>query len=68
VARFQSRSLIVRLRCGNAGFTNSEGAYGARPVKAIVVMCWSEGNEAATSRRDAWKWDQYRDRQQRWIV
>lgn len=42
---------------------------GRSPGKGdAVVMCWCEGNEAATSRQDAWKWKQYRDHRQAWIV
>src|SRR4051794_3334939 len=42
---------------------------GRSPGKGdAVVMCWSEGNEAAVSRHDAWKWKQYQDRRQAWIV
>jgi hypothetical protein len=43
--------------------------FGRSPGKGdAVVMCWSEGNEVATSRHDAWKWKQHRDRRQAWIV
>ena len=42
---------------------------GRSPGKGdAVVMCWSEGNAAAVSRHNAWKWEKYRDRPQRWIV
>jgi hypothetical protein len=39
---------------------------GRSPGKGdAVVMCWSEGNQAAMSRHNAWKWETPR---QRWIV
>src|SRR5437588_12720638 len=42
---------------------------GRSPGKGdAAVMAWSEGNAAATSRRDAWKWEKYRDRRQAWIA
>src|SRR4051794_41152283 len=42
---------------------------GRSPGKGdAVVMCWSEGNAAAVSRQNAWKWERYRGQPKRWIV
>jgi hypothetical protein len=42
---------------------------GRSPGKGdAVVMAWSEGNAAAASRHNTWKWERYKNRRQAWIV
>jgi hypothetical protein len=58
-----------RLKDGTSGFGNLRQRLGRSPGKGdAVVKAWSEGNAAAVSRHNAWRWEQYRDRRQAWIV
>src|SRR5436305_10506514 len=60
----------LKSKDGSSGFGNLRQRPGRSPGKGdAVVMCWSEGNAAAVSRHNAWKWEKYRHRPQResWI-
>jgi hypothetical protein len=64
-----TRGILLESKDGSSGFGNLRQRLGRSPGKGdAVVMAWSEGNEAAVSRHNAWKWEKHRDRPQRWIV
>jgi len=64
-----ARGIVLESKDGSSGFGNLRQRLGRSPGKGdAVVMAWSEGNAAAVSRHNAWKWEKYRDRPQRWIV
>jgi len=59
--------VLLESKDGSSGFGNLRQRLGRSPGKGdAVVMAWSEGNQAAVSRHNAWKWEKYRP--QRWIV
>ena len=61
-----ARGILLESKDGSSGFGNLRQRLGRSPGKGdAVVMAWSEGNAAAVSRHNAWKWERPR---QRWIV
>jgi hypothetical protein len=64
-----ARGILLESKDGSSGFGNLRQRLGRSPGKGdAVVMAWSEGNAAAASRHNAWKWEKYRERRQAWIV
>jgi len=64
-----ARGIQRESKDGSSGFGNLRQRLERSPGKGdAVVMAWSEGNVVAVSRHNAWKWEQYRDRRQLWIV
>jgi len=62
-----ARGILLESKDGSSGFGNLRQRLGRSPGKGdAVVMAWSEGNQAAVSRHNAWKWE--RKERQRWIV
>src|SRR4026209_1442241 len=64
--KLSARGILLESKDGSSGFGNLRQRLGRSPGKAdAVVMAWSDGNQAAVSRHNAWKWEKPR---QRWIV
>jgi len=62
-----ARGILLESKDGSSGFGNLRQRLGRSPGKGdAVVMAWSEGNAAAVSRNNSWKWK--RQERQRWIV
>ena len=63
-----ARGILVESKDGSSGFGNLRQRLGRSPGKGdAVVMAWSEGNEAATTRHNQAKWAS-RPPPHRWIV
>ena len=61
-----ARGILLESKDGSSGFGNLRQRLGRSPGKGdAVIMAWSEGNAAAVSRQNSWKW---RRPEQRWIV
>ena len=53
-----ARGILLESKDGSSGFGNLRQRLGRSPGKGdAVVMAWSEGNAAAVSRHNAWKWE-----------
>jgi hypothetical protein len=64
--KLSARGILLESKDGSSGFGNLRQRLGRSPGKGdAVVMAWSEGNAAAVSRHNAWKWERPRHR---WIV
>ena len=64
--KLSARGILLESKDGSSGFGNLRQRLGRSPGKGdAVVMAWSEGNQAAVSRHNAWKWERPRHR---WIV
>jgi len=57
------RGILLESKDGSSGFGNLRQRLGRSPGKGdAVVMAWSEGNAAAVSQHNAWKWERPRQR------
>src|SRR4051794_24916402 len=64
--KLSARGILLESKDGSSGFGNLRQRLGRSPGKGdAVVMAWSEGNQAAAGRHNAWKWERPRHR---WIV
>ena len=56
--KLTARGILLESKDGSSGFGNLRQRLGRSPGKGdAVVMAWSEGNAAAVSRHNAWKWE-----------
>jgi len=63
----RARGILLEGKDKSSGFGNLRQRLGRSPGRGdAVVMAWSEGEAAAISRQDAWKWE--RQVRQRWIA
>ena len=54
--KLTARGILLESKDGSSGFGNLRQRLGRSPGKGdAVVMAWSEGNQAAVSRHNAWK-------------
>jgi hypothetical protein len=59
--KLSARGILLESKDGSSGFGNLRQRLGRSPGRGdAVVMAWREGNQAAASRHNAWKWERPR--------